>query len=225
MIQSPVKSLCLPIPPTLQPWCRLGPFAFLDAPARPLWFEAYRRPLTQQERSSVERFLQRRNGEALFARLVILYEGHTEDAAVAEFCSSHWQSPPPEARGISFINVEGAGGFKAIVPVLDDLGIPWRILVDGDQAGVSGMAGVEAALGRQLAAQHEVIMLPTGQNFEGMLIAAGYQVEIEAGIETLMAPGSSRAIASEIMANPTGRGRAIAITKAPEGRTACFATS
>jgi hypothetical protein len=87
------------------------------------------------------------------------------------------------------VNVEGAGGYKAIVPVLDNLGIPWRILVDGDQAGQAGMTAVANALGRQLTMQQEVVMLPNGNTFETMLIDAGYQAEIQIGIEAHFGAG------------------------------------
>ena len=146
--------------------------------------------LSPEETASVERVLQRRNGEALFARLVILYEGLTEDAAIAEFCGNHWQSPSPEARGVSLVNAEGAGGFKAIVPVLDNLGIPWRVLVDGDKAGVDGMATLSNALGRQVVMQQEVVMFPNGQTFETMLIEGGFQTEVEIGIEAFFGAGA-----------------------------------
>jgi len=146
--------------------------------------------LTAEELTNVERFVRRRNGEILFARLVVVYEGHTEDAAIAEFAAHHWPAPPPEALGISFVNAEGAGGFKAIVPVLDNLGIPWRLLADGDPAGLNAINSIGSALGRQIVPSQDAIVLAGGHSFETMLVALGYQAEIETGIEAYFGTGA-----------------------------------
>jgi putative ATP-dependent endonuclease of OLD family len=174
--------------------------------------------LTAEERTNVERFVRRRNGEVLFARLVVLYEGHTEDAAIGEFAASHWTAPPPEARGVSFVNAEGAGGFKAIIPVLDDLGIPWCVLVDGDQGGVDGMNALANAIGRQVVPSPDVVVIPGGHSFEAMLVAHGYQAEIELGIDEYFGIGALASYKLRAEGQSYGAGKGLRDYSSPGGQ-------
>ena len=82
----------------------------------------------------VERYIQRENGELLFARAALLYEGPTEDAAMPVFARAYW-GLDHGAQGITMVSTDGASGFQHFAPVLDDLGIPWLIFADGDQGG------------------------------------------------------------------------------------------
>lgn len=144
------------------------------------------RAFSEEELSAVRRFVMKRHAEMLFARLVILVEGEAEEASFPLFARAHWDDPPAEALGVSIVNVQGAGGIKAIAPLLEDLGIPWLVFADGDQAGQNAVRGLGNSLGRALdASSPEVIMLPTagtGEDFEAYLVSQGFRPEIEAAI-------------------------------------------
>ena len=122
--------------------------------------------------AKVERFVQRNNGEALFARCVALHEGETELGAIPTFAQRLWKLDPT-GRGVTMVSVAGAQTFQHYVRVLDYLAIPWVILVDGDEAGQKGIQSAEAALGRSMM-PNEVFMLPTGKDFETHLVDAGH---------------------------------------------------
>lgn len=116
----------------------------------------------------VQRFVQRRNSEILFARVVALVEGHTEDAAMPVLAREYFGASA-DGHGISFVCVEGASSHKHIVLLLEKLGIPWVILADGDAAGTEGLKLLEMALGRPLTAD-DYEQLPAGADFEHHLI-------------------------------------------------------
>lgn len=144
------------------------------------------RTFSEEELSGIRRFVMNRHAEMLFARLVILVEGEAEEASLPLFARAHWDDPPTEALGVSIVNVDGAGGIKAIVPLLDDLGIPWLVLIDGDQAGQNAVRGLGNSLGRTVdESSREVIMLSTtgkGEDFETYLVNQGFRPEIVAAI-------------------------------------------
>lgn len=126
--------------------------------------------------AKVQRFVQRNNGETLFARYVALHEGETEHGAVPTFAEHLW-GVAPSGRGVSFVPVEGAQNFQHYVRVLEYLGVPWVMLVDGDAAGRVGIHNVEAALGRLLTPD-ELFSLPAGTDFETHLVAAGHEAQM-----------------------------------------------
>jgi putative ATP-dependent endonuclease of the OLD family len=126
--------------------------------------------------AKLRRFVQRNNGEALFARCVALHEGESEQGALAAFATHLW-GLDPSSRGVSLVSVEGANNFQHYVRVLEFLKLPWVMLVDGDPAGVQGINSAEQALGRAMTAD-ERFVLPTGTDFETHLVAAGHAQEL-----------------------------------------------
>lgn len=148
-------------------------------------------PLTQPDGSptfepdalaKLQRFVQRNNGETLFARCVALHEGETEHGAIPTFAEHLW-GVEPSGRGVSLVSVEGAPNFQHYVRVLEYLRVPWVILVDGDTAGQAGIQNAATALGRPLTAD-ELFVLPPGTDFETHLVAAGHEAEMLAAAAT-----------------------------------------
>lgn len=137
----------------------------------------------------VRRLVIRRDGDLLFARLVILVEGEAEEASLPVFADALW-GESPDRRGVSVINVSGAPNFPNFVPILEQLGLPWMILADGDAAGRKGVADAGTALGRSLDhASDEVVMLPqegAGQDFEAFLLGEGFRPELETALGTVL---------------------------------------
>lgn len=122
--------------------------------------------------AKVRRFVQRNNGEALFARCVALHEGESEQGALPTFAAHLW-GLDPSSRGVSLVSVEGANNFQHYVRVLEFLRLPWVMLVDGDAAGTQGVTSAEQVLGRAMSAD-ELFVLPTGTDFETHLVVAGH---------------------------------------------------
>jgi putative ATP-dependent endonuclease of OLD family len=140
--------------------------------------------------SLLQRFIQHRNGDVFFCRAVALFEGDTEDAALPVFAEAAL-GKSGNAAGLSLVNVGGAGNYKHFVPLLEDLGIPWFILSDGDQAGIDGVSAAGKALARTLDANSpEVVIFPDGRDFEAQLIADGLRGEAETAISRFYGPNA-----------------------------------
>lgn len=133
-----------------------------------------------EELANVTRFVQRNNGEILFARAVVVIEGDTEDFALPVFARHHW-GKDPSLLAVSFAHTDGAGNGKHVVRILECLGVPWVLMADGDDAGKKGVAAIEKALGRPLTTD-ELVQLPNDVGFDECLIDAGYRPPIETAI-------------------------------------------
>jgi putative ATP-dependent endonuclease of OLD family len=135
-----------------------------------------------EEMAQVRRFVQRRHGEIMFARVVGLFEGDTEDAALPTFAKVFWPTGA-DSQGISFVNVGGSGNYKHVISLLEMLRVPWIIFSDGDPAGIEGVAAAGRAIGRALdASSQEVVVLPSGEDFEAHMISQGFRPHAERAI-------------------------------------------
>jgi putative ATP-dependent endonuclease of OLD family len=150
---------------------------------------------TTEELEKLRRFLQQRHGEVLFARLVVLFEGDTEEAALPAFAEASWGKGGLHDRGLSFVNVGGSGNYRHLLVLLDRLRIPWLIFSDGDQGGVDGVTAALTAIGTTVTAASPtaLVMLPTaapGQDYEAYLIAEGFSAQIENAIAASVGPNA-----------------------------------
>lgn len=137
---------------------------------------------TPDELGHVHRFVQRNNGEVLFAKLVIIFEGDTEDYALPVFGKHHW-GKDSSALGISLARSDGFGGSKHLVRALEALGIKWLLLADGDAGGQQGIQNLANVLGRALtSASPEIVALPAGEDLEQYLVNAGYTSIVESAV-------------------------------------------
>jgi putative ATP-dependent endonuclease of OLD family len=133
-----------------------------------------------EELAQLRKFVLRNNGEALFARLVVVIEGDTEDQAFPIFARHHWNKDHA-ALGISFARTEGAGSGKHVVRALNYFGIPWVLFADGDPEGKKGVKAIETALDRKLTEQ-ELVQLPKNACLEQYLVDEGYRESIQKAI-------------------------------------------
>ena len=173
--------------------------------AEPFNYRAFRRdgagvvvrqvPRTKADATSVldsealintRRFCQDRNGEVFFARAVILAEGDTEAAALPVFARAHWGRSHDEL-GVSIVGVDGDGGKAApVAHILDRLGIPWFVLLDGDKGWEPGIRGLSKALDRAVdETAPEVVRLMSqghGVDIEEYLYDLGFEAAMARAI-------------------------------------------
>ena len=146
--------------------------------------------LTDEQRTNIDRFVYRNNGEVLFAKLVVIFEGDTEDYALPVFARHHLDKDC-SAIGISLARSDGFGGSRHLVPFLEALGIKWMLFADGDPGGQQGLAGLSQVLGRTLGATSpEIVSLPVGEDLEQHLITAGYRAQLETAIGVRFGAGA-----------------------------------
>lgn len=154
------------------------------------------RDLEYDKAHKLRRLVLRPLGDLLFARLVILGDGATESDALRVFASAWW-ARDPDGMGVAIPELHGLGGdvAQALVPTLEDLGIPWLALVDGDDKAAGAVTRWEKRLGRSLDGDSDLVRLADGQGFEALLIEAGLQEQIADGIRAY-APEKLRDVAA-----------------------------
>lgn len=137
----------------------------------------------------VRRLVERPYGEVLFARLVLIGDGATERAGLPVFARAHWGGTECEGKGVCVVDPTSLGSADALVKVLEDLGIPWLLFVDGDPAGTTALKTIGDRIGRTLdAASPEVVRLDLGEDWERHLLADGHVAAMEQGIHDFYGP-------------------------------------
>lgn len=130
-------------------------------------------------------------GDVLFASGVVTFEGQTEEQALPIWAEAFWGASI-HALGLSFVRANGTQYFP-LVWLAKKFRIPWFIFADGEEQPVSRLddALKKAGEGKHAACPN-VLVLGEKKNFESMLIAQGYQKEIEAALNKVF--GSPNAI-------------------------------
>lgn len=121
-------------------------------------------------------------GDILFSRGVVLFEGQTEEQALPVYASRYWGASIHEL-GLCFVRVNGTDYFPFIW-LLKALRIPWYVFADGEPIPLTKLEGALKKAGEAETAKcSNVVVLPSGNGFEGELLAEGYLPEIEAAID------------------------------------------
>lgn len=119
-------------------------------------------------------------GELLFSKVVVFFEGETEEQALP-ILAKHYFGKDSLELGIDFI---GVGGFKKYTPFLrfaKGFNIPWIILSDSEGNVKTGKDSVPEQI-KRAKATGELIFLSDRNDFEKELIHNGYQDEIKKAI-------------------------------------------
>lgn len=128
----------------------------------------------------IERQVINTRGELLFSKVVVFFEGETEEQALP-ILAKHYFGKDSLELGIDFI---GVGGFKKYTPFLrfaKAFNIPWIILSDSEENVRIGKDSVPEQR-RKAKTTGEIIFLNDGNDFEKELIHNGYQDEIKIAI-------------------------------------------
>lgn len=149
------------------------------------------RDKTPWERLHFKRWLLRRNAEALFARLVILVEGETDESALPPLAAVHWAPADPSGHGISVLDATGSMNVANVASALQDLKIPWIALFDGDQGGTQGLNQLREKLSLSpVEEEARVVVLPQDVDFERYLINEGFRTPVLRAYDQLLRPGA-----------------------------------
>lgn len=125
-------------------------------------------------------------GELLFSRIVILFEGITEEQSLPIFAKEFFGLFPYEL-GITFINVGGKGNYLPYINLLESLKIKWLILSDSEEDTIEDVIKqieeVNGDLGR-------VFLLPKEDDFEKFILRE-YENEVRTAIANFYTENSS----------------------------------
>lgn len=95
------------------------------------------------------------NADSLFARVWLLVEGETESWLLPELARIHGLAFPLEGiRCVAFAQA----GLKPLILFADRLGIPWHVVVDGDEAGERYAAKVQGLLQGRSPGSHLTVL-------------------------------------------------------------------
>ncbi len=127
----------------------------------------------------IRRDVMNTRGELLFARVLVLFEGETEEQALPIFAKEYF-GQMSFALGIAMVNVSGYGNYKAFLRLAKDMGIPWLIFSDAE-------ADVKPKVDKQASevSGGKLIFLPDRQDFETYLLQTGYTDCIRAAFVAL----------------------------------------
>jgi putative ATP-dependent endonuclease of the OLD family len=126
--------------------------------------------LTAEDFRKIDRQVMNTRGDLLFARVLVLFEGETEEQALPDFAEKFW-SKHPNDLGYSFIGVQGNGNYLPFLRLAESFKIPWFIFSDGEPASVDAVNIALTAIGQNpIPANPRVTVLPDGKDFEAYIV-------------------------------------------------------
>ncbi len=139
--------------------------------------------IQEDDLQKINRIVMATRGDLLFARVLILFEGETEDQAIPIFAEHYWQRNPGSI-GISLIGVGGSGNYLPFLRLASSYGIPWYIFSDGESDAVKKLESALKKIGIPNSRAPNIFVLPNEYNFETYLISEGYEDAIIKMLET-----------------------------------------
>lgn len=115
-------------------------------------------------------------GELFFSKLVILFEGETEEQALPITIKRHLNKNPIEL-GVDFIGVGGSGNYLPFIRFFEAFNVPYLIFSDNE---VEANATVTNQISKsKLNDMNKVVFLNSGNDFEKELCLNGYIDEVK----------------------------------------------
>jgi len=115
-------------------------------------------------------------GELFFSKLVILFEGETEEQALPITIIRHLDKNPIEL-GVDFIGVGGSGNYLPFIRFFEAFNVPYLIFSDNE---VEANATVTNQISKsKLNDMNKVVFLNSGNDFEKELCVNGYIDEVK----------------------------------------------
>ncbi|MCB9294037.1 MAG: AAA family ATPase [Lewinellaceae bacterium] len=133
--------------------------------------------ITPKEKHNVETSIMRHRGELLFARIVVLFEGFTEEAALPIFACYHWECEAFE-KGVALIHC-GGGDYKLYLQLLEALHIPWLVFSDYDRPEIKTKLNSAATSVGVSDMDGDSRFICLSSSIEDYLIDEGYRTEIQ----------------------------------------------
>lgn len=127
-------------------------------------------------------------GELFFSKVVVFFEGETEEQALPIFAQKHFGKSFSDL-GIDFVGVGGCGNYLTFIRFAESFNIPYLIFSDAEEGPKeSVIQQIDNSVNKDIS---KVIFVDDGKNFESQLIVDGYQDEIKIAIKKNALPEGS----------------------------------
>ncbi len=127
-------------------------------------------------------------GEIFFSKLIVFFEGETEEQALPIYAQKHFNKTFVE-MGLDFIGVGGHGNYLPFIRFAEALNIPWLIFSDAENTPDKNVKGsVQQQFSNCGSSKSEtdcIVFMDDGNNFEKQLISDGFGGEIKKAIASL----------------------------------------
>lgn len=122
-------------------------------------------------------------GELFFSKLVILFEGETEEQALPIIIKRHFNKGPIEL-GVDFIGVGGSGNYLPFIRFFEAFNVPYLILSDNEtEANTTVTNQISKSKANDM---NKVVFLNQGNDFEKELCDNGYLEEVKSAYYSLI---------------------------------------
>lgn len=139
--------------------------------------------LTEEEIRKINRQVINTRGELFFSKLIVFFEGETEEQALPIFAQKHFGKTPVE-MGLDFVGVGGYGGYLPFLHFAEALKIPWLIYSDAENATKDKVKDQFRKCGSPKNETDCIVFMGDGNDFEKQLIDDGFSTEIKKAIAT-----------------------------------------
>ena len=127
-------------------------------------------------------------GEIFFSKLIVLFEGETEEQALPIFANAFYKKTPVE-MGIDFVGVGGHGNYLPFLRFAEALNIPWVIFSDAENTPDKNIKkSVRDQFQKCKSNKNEtdcIVFIDDGNDFEKQLVSDGFGAEIKKAIASL----------------------------------------
>lgn len=137
--------------------------------------------LTDEDIRKINRQVTNTRGEIFFSKLIVFFEGETEEQALPIFAQKHFNKTPVE-MGLDFVGVGGYGNYLPFLRFAEALKIPWLIFSDAENTPDKNIKhSVQQQFSNCGSTKNEsncIVFVDDGNNFEKQLICDGFCDEI-----------------------------------------------
>jgi len=141
--------------------------------------------LTEEDIRKINRQVINTRGEIFFSKLLIFFEGETEEQALPIFAQQYFGKTSVE-MGLDFVGVGGNGNYSPFLHFAVAFHIPFLIFSDADNNNIK--KSVQKQFLECKSEKNEtdyIVFLDDGNDFENYLITCGYIKEIESALINL----------------------------------------
>lgn len=146
--------------------------------------------LTDEWKWKIKRQVVSSRGEIFFSKLLVFFEGETEEQALP-ILAQHYFGKSAVEMGIDFV---GVGGYNYLPFLIfaESLNIPWLILSDAETNIKARVIKQFVVCGSSKTENDVLVFLDDGNNLEKQLIKDGFLEEIRKSIATLIIYDNSK---------------------------------